>query len=118
MISLLYLTGSAAPTIPVLQRAVPLPTQALISWLVRAIAYTPESYHIAFGLSNDALTLRSEVFSGSTNLTSTNLVYSANITNLHPFTQYYYRVIAANSFTTSQTAVEVFQTAEAGIICN
>ena len=79
------------------------------------IAYTRENYHIEYGVSSDALTMRNEALNGSTNLTSTNLLYSANLTNLRPFTQYYYRLVASNSFTTSQTAVQMFQTSEAGI---
>lgn len=80
-----------------------------------AIAYTPENYRIEFGVSNDALTMRSEVINGSSNLTSTDLLYSATLTGLSPFTQYYYRIVATNSFITTQTEVQMFQTSEVGM---
>lgn len=67
-----------------------------------------------YGMSSDSLTMRSEVINGSTNLTETNLAYTFNITGLRPYTQYFYRLTARNSFTTSQTAVSMFQTSEAG----
>ncbi len=80
-----------------------------------AIAYTPETYYIEYGQSSDNLAMRSEVINGSdADLNSTNVAYSANISGLCPFTQYYYRLVARNSLTTSQTAVQTFQTSEAG----
>ena len=80
-----------------------------------SIAYTPENYFIEYGQSDDTLNMRSEVVGGSTNLTSTNLAYSANITGLSPFTLYHYRVVANNSFTSSRTTVQTFRTPEAGM---
>ena len=100
--------------IPTIVRTIHYSTQALISWIVTTIAYTAESYYIEYGQSNDSLTMMSDVVNGSTNLTSINLILSANITGLHPFTRYYYRLVASNSFATSQTAVQIFQTSEAG----
>ena len=89
--------------------------QATINWIVTATAYTPESYFIVYGLRNDTLDLRSDPVEGATNLTTTNVAYSVTITGLHPFTQYYYRIDASNSFTTTESATETFQTTEGGI---
>ena len=110
-----YLTGPRAPVVPVVERSVPDSTQAQIRWLVTSIEYTAETYQVESGVSSDALTMRSEVVNGSTNLTNTNLLYSASITGLRPFTQYHYRIVASNSYATSQTAVQMFRTTEAGI---
>lgn len=89
--------------------------EALISWRVRSIAYTPENYHIEFGGSSDDLSMRSEIINGTSNLTSTNLLYSTTLTDLSPFTRYYYRIVATNSFIVTQTEVQTFQTSEAGM---
>ncbi len=107
--------GPSAPIAPNVLRTVPYSTQALVSWTVTAISYTSEMYFIEYGQSNDTLNLRSEIIAGSGNLTSTNLAYSANITGLRPFTLYYYRVVARNSFTRSETSKLTIQTSEAGI---
>ena len=89
-------------------------TQAVINWIVTSIAYTSEDYYIEYGISNDSLAMRSEIINGSDDLTSTNLVYSANITGLRPFTQYYYRLVARNSFITTETPIQTLQTSIAG----
>ena len=89
-------------------------TQATINWIVTTIAYTPENYFIVYGLSNNTLNLRSTAVEGVTNLTATNLAYSATITGLRPFTQYYYRIDALNTFTTTEGTIQAFRTTEAG----
>ena len=89
--------------------------QATINWIVTATAYTPERYFIVYGLRNDTLDLRSNPVEGATNLTTTNMAYSVTITGLRPFTQYYYRINARNSFTTTESATEMFQTTEGGM---
>ena len=106
--------GPTVPTTPSIERNTPSSSQVTISWRVATIAYTTENYHIDFGIGSDALTMRSGVINGSTNLTSTNLLYSATVTGLQPFTQYYYRIVATNSFTMSQTDVQTFRTTEGG----
>ena len=89
-------------------------TEATINWLVTAIAYTPESYFIVYGLSNDTLNLRSSAVEGVMNLTASNVVYSTTVTVLHPFTHYYYKIEARNSFTTTESAIQTFETRETG----
>ena len=86
--------------------------EAVINWMVESIAYTLENYYVEFGLSSDTLDLRSEVVNGSSNFTS--MLYSATLTGLSPFTEYYYRIVATNSFTTTRTEVQMFQTSETG----
>lgn len=111
---MLYFTGPSAPIIPTISETVPSSIRVLIRWIVTATAYTPENYYIEYGQSMDTLTMRTDVVNGSTDLADTNLAYSTLITGLRPFTQYYYRLVASNSFTMSQTAVQAFQTSEAG----
>lgn len=110
----LCLTGPSAPGIPTIFRIIPYSTQVVVSWIVTAIVYTHENYFIEYGQNNDTLNMRSEIVTGSADLTSTNLVFLANVTGLRPFTSYYYRVVASNSFTRSETTVKTFQTSEAG----
>ena len=89
--------------------------QATINWIVTGTIYTPESYYIMYGLSNDTLDQISDAIGGTANLTAMNVPYSVTITSLRPFTQYYYRIDARNSFTTTESAIQNFQTTEAGI---
>ena len=108
------MTGPSAPLVPTIVRSIPYSTGILVDWIVTAISYSSESYYIEYGLSSNSLTRRSEVLNGSTNLTETNLAYTLNISGLTPYTQYFYRLAARNTFTTSQTAVQMFQTSTAG----
>ena len=108
--------GAIAPNVPIIEQTRPGPTDAIISWTVRAIAYTSESYHIEYGLDENSLIMESEIINGTLNFTSSNLMYLTTITNLQPFTQYYYRVVATNSFTTAETSVQMFRTSESGLI--
>lgn len=114
---LLHLTnlGPTAPNTPRIEMSISYAMEAMLNWTVGSIAYTPENYHIEFGVSSDVLNMRSDVINGSSNLTSTNLLYSTTLTGLSPFTQYYYRIVATNSFITTRTVVEMFRTSETGI---
>lgn len=89
--------------------------EAVINWMVESIAYTLENYHVEFGLRSNALNMRNEAVNGSSDVTSTNLLYSTTLSGLNPFTQYYYRVVATNTFTMTQSEVQMFQTSETGI---
>ena len=112
--TMLLSAGPSAPATPVILSGTARTTQATITWIATVIAYTPESYYIVYGLSNDSLNLRSMAVEGTANLTATNWAYSATITGLHPFTHYYYLIEARNSFTITQSDVQMIQTTEAG----
>ena len=90
--------------------------QATISWVVTSIAYTLESYSVIYGVSRDDLDMSSNSTDGGNNYTAINQTYSLTITGLEPFTQYYYSVIAHNSFTTTESSILTFRTTEAGNI--
>ena len=74
-----------------------------------------ETYTVGFG--NDSMTLSqvSEVM-GNTNLTAVNELFSVNITELTPFTTYYYNISASNSLGTTTTSVMNFTTDETGTV--
>ncbi len=110
----LKFVGATAPNMAIIQETRPGSTEATISWIVQTIAYTPEEYYIQYGVDMNSLVMTSERLNGSLNLTSSNVVYSIILTNLQPYTQYYYRIVAENSFTTSQTSTLMFRTSEAG----
>lgn len=111
---MVHFVGPSAPSRPTILSSTVSTTQATISWIVVTIAYTPETYYIVYGTSNDTLDQRSNAIEGGANLTETNLAYSATITSLRPFTQFYYRIEVRNSFATIESAIQTFQTTEAG----
>lgn len=79
-----------------------------------SIAYTLETYSVAYGVNRDDLDMRSNSTDGGNNYTAINQAYSLTITGLEPFTQYYYAVVAHNSFTTTESSILTFRTTEAG----
>ena len=78
------------------------------------MAYTPEIYSVVYGLFSDHLDTNSDTQEGSEDIASTNIVYSITVTNLHPFSQYYYSIIAANTFGSTYSATYTFHTQSAG----
>lgn len=90
----------------------------MINWLVPQVLYTPERYYIAYGLESTILDSVSDTVDGTMELTATNLHYSHTLYGLHPFTQYYYKLVAENSFPngSSETTVFTFLTTEAGML--
>ena len=110
-------TGAIAPNIPNVQQTVLGPFEATISWRISEIAYTQEVYNVEYGISENTLTLRSEVVYGNLNVSSTNLLYSVTLTELQPFTRYYIKVISSNSFISVETSIQSFQTFESGNTC-
>ena len=89
-------------------------SSAVISWLVESIAYTPENYNVIYGLSADTLNNTTDAVQGTTDVTSTDLVYSTTITGLAAFQQYYYMIIATNSFGSTQSPINTFCTLMSG----
>ena len=109
-----YCTGPASPFNPSASLEAANATSANISWLVRLIGYTPENYSVLYGYSNDSLTFRSDVLEGTRNITASFQLYAATLSNLQPFTQYYYAVEAQNRFAVSLSNIHTFYTTEAG----
>lgn len=114
-----YFSGPVLPAIPLILDLVSTnSTSATITWLVPSISYTQETYFIAYGVEITNLNSVSDTLEGTMNITAINLVYSITVDGLHPFTQYYYKLVAENLFPSgsSETAVSSFQTPEAGTL--
>ena len=109
-------TGGAAPNLPIVTSTIPRSTSIAITWIVQTISYTAESYNIEYGFENNSLTASGERVNGSQNLTSLNIIYSSTLYDLQPYTLYYYRIVAENSFSTSQISVATFRTTESGTV--
>ena len=89
--------------------------QVTINWVVTSVAYTLEMYSVIYGVNSDALDMRSNFTYGSSSHTAINQAYSVTVYGLEPFTQYYYAVVAHNSFTTTESSILTFITTEAGM---
>ncbi len=109
-----FCTGSLPPNAPTLLSSIAGQTQAAISWIVTSIAYTLETYSVKYGIRVGDLGMTKNLTDGSNDSTTINQAYSLTITGLEPFTQYYYAVAAHNSFTTTESSIQTFRTAEAG----
>ena len=108
-------TGSLPPNVPTLLNSIAGQTQATISWIVTSIAYTLETYSVEYGIRVDDLGMTKNLLGGSNDSAAINQAYSLTITDLEPFTQYYYAVTAHNSFTSTESSIQTFRTAEAGM---
>ena len=90
------------------------PHSVEISWMTPYIILDNETYSVQYG-TNVSLQNSSEVMIVATNRYTINETFSINITNLIPFTEYYYIIQAKNpagsiytdimNFTTNQTGV-------------
>ena len=90
-------------------------TSATVTWLITAISYTQESYYVIYGVASDSLVTNSDTVQSTINITDTNLAYSITLMELHPFTLYYYKVVATNSYSTTESLMDSFHTSEAGM---
>ena len=117
-----YSSSNVGPTLP----AAPMPldnitttaSSAVVSWLVGSITYTPESYTVVYGLSADTLNNTTEAIQGTMDVAAVDMVYSTTIGGLAAFRQYYYRIIAANSFRSTQSSINTFCTMMSGDYIN
>ena len=111
-------SSNIGPTLP----AAPMPldnitttaSSAVVSWLVGSITYTPESYTVVYGLSADTLNNTTEAVQGTMDVAAVDMVYSTTIGGLAAFRQYYYRIIATNSFRSTQSSINTFCTMMSG----
>ena len=85
--------------------------RATIQWTVPSIAYTPETYVVEYGTSQDSLDLTSDSQHSGPDITVTDVTYSVQLSNLEPATTYHYRVVATNTADrTIATNVQGFMT--------
>jgi len=71
--------------------------RATIQWTVPSIAYTPETYVVEYGTSQDSLGLTSGSQHSGPDITATDVTYSVQLSNLEPATTYHYQVVANNT---------------------
>ena len=93
-------------------------SSALIQWTVSSIAYTPETYVVEYGTSQDSLDMTSDPTHSGEDITIANVTYSVTLSDLRENTTYYVHIVATNAADRSITSsMERFMTslAESGI---
>ena len=111
---ILYNVEMRPPLVPNVINLITTPYSVNISWIVTGIIYDAETYIVWYG--TDSVTLqKSMAILGNTDLFTFNEMFSVNISELTPFTTYYYIISANNSVGTTNTTVMTFMTNETGI---
>ena len=90
---------------------------ALIQWTVSSIVYTPETYVVEYGTSQDSLDMTSDPTHSGEDITIANVTYSVILSDLRENTTYYVHIVTTNTAGRSNTnSVERFMTslAESG----
>ena len=90
------------------------PYSAEISWVTQFIVLDEETYTIQYS-TDSSLQNSSEVVIEAVNEFVINQKFSVNITELIPFTTYYYIIQADNSVGNTSTDVMTFTTSQTGI---
>ena len=84
---------------------------AIIQWTVPFISYSPETYVVKYGTSQDTLIQNSSTIYSGDDITITDMTYSVKLSNLKENTTYYVQVVATNTALRSNTSsVERFTT--------
>ena len=86
-------------------------SSALIQWTVSSIAYTPETYVVEYGTSQDSLDMTSDPTHSGGDITVVNQMYSVQLSSLEPATQYYYQIVATNTALSRSSNLLSFRTA-------
>ena len=87
---------------------------ANITWIVPIIIFDQETYSLEYG--NDMGILDTRNLMGNADYNSVNESFSVMFTNLIPYTEYNYVLIATNSNGTTVTGPNTFTTNEAGML--
>ena len=91
-------------------------SSAVIQWTVSSIAYTPETYVVEYGTSQDSLDMTSDPTHSGGDITIANVTYSVTLSDLKENTTYYVLVVATNTADRSNTSsVENFTTSSADL---
>ncbi len=78
------------------------------------IAYTPETYVVHYGTDMSALDEMSDTVTSGSDFKITNQQFSILLTDLMVFTQYYYQLVATNTFKSTTSPMMSIMTAEKG----
>ena len=92
-------------------------SSVLIQWTVSSIAYTPETYVVEYGTSQDSLNMTSDPTHSGEDITMANVTFSVTLSDLRENTTYYVHIVATNTADRSTTSsVQRFTTllAESG----
>ena len=79
-------------------------SSALIQWTVPSIAYTPETYVVEYGTSQDSLDMTSDPTHSGEDITIANVTYSVTLSDLRENTTYYIHIVANNTAGRSTTS--------------
>ena len=77
---------------------------ALIQWTVSSIAYTPETYVVEYGTSQDSLDMTSDPTHSGGDITVANMTYSVTLSDLRENTTYSVHIVATNTADRSTTS--------------
>ena len=95
-------------------------TSVTISWRVQSVSYTPEIYIVHYGTSDSDQIESSQTVHGPTQLQEildiNGSEYRVTLTDLKPYTQYYYYVSATNTEGSSNSTLEYLITDEDGTL--
>ena len=84
---------------------------AIIQWTVSYISYSPETYVVKYGTSQDTLIQNNSTIYSGDDITITDMTYSVKLSNLKGNTTYYVEVVATNTAQISNMSiVERFRT--------
>ena len=84
---------------------------AIIQWTVSYISYSPETYVVKYGTSQDTLIQNSSTTYSGDDITITNMTYSVKLSNLKENTTYYVQVVATNTaLRSSMSSIVQFRT--------
>ncbi len=108
------LTGPAAPSFTDLTATSDFYDTATIQWTVPVIAYTPETHVVHYGTDMSTLDRMNYTISSGRDFSTTNLKFSVDLMGLDIDTDYYYRLVATNTFTSTSSSVFNFTTPNRG----
>ncbi len=104
------LTGPAAPFFTDLTATSDFYNTATIQWTVPVIAYTPETYVVYYGTDMSTLDRMSDTVSSGSDFVATNIQLFVELTGLTFSTEYYYQLVANNTFAPTYSEVMNFTT--------
>ena len=88
---------------------------ANITFTIPAIAYTPEKYHVQFiGFEFQNVLAYSELVTGTSDITATNLVYTIMLSDLEEDNTYNFTIVSSNCQGNSSTGFASFTTLPTG----
>ena len=86
----------------------------VVQWVVPTIAYTPETYIVEYGTSNDSLVPSGDSVTSGEKIETVEQIYTLEVKGLKPGTKYYYSVVARSSAGSTRTAPSFVYTKETG----